>query len=72
MELVIDFDKIEDSSKREWLISSLKLMNIDFQTVEKRPSLDQYNQDLFDGEAEIARGEYITATDLKAEANKWK
>ncbi|MDB5155282.1 MAG: hypothetical protein JWR54_4033 [Mucilaginibacter sp.] len=28
MELIIDFDKIKDPSKREWLINSLKLMQI--------------------------------------------
>ena len=72
MELVIDFDKIKDSSKREWLITSLKLMEIDFQTIEKAQTIDQYNLDLLDGEAEISRGEFITAQDLQAETTKWK
>lgn len=30
MELIIDFDKIKDPSKKEWLINSLKLMHIGF------------------------------------------
>jgi len=71
MELVIDFDKIKDPSKREWLISSLKLMHIGFQTTEKPQTLAQYNKDLEKGDAEIERGEFTTATNLKAEASKW-
>lgn len=52
MELVIDFDKIKDPSKREWLINS------------------KYNKELEKGNAEIERGEFTTAADLKAEASK--
>ncbi len=71
MELVIDFDKIKDPSKRECLINSLKLMNIGFQTREKPQKCSQYNKDLEKGNAEIERGEFTTAVDLKAEASKW-
>ena len=71
MELIIDFDKIKDHSKREWLINSLKLMQIGFQTSEKPQTIAQYNKDLEKGNAEIENGEFTTATDLKAEANKW-
>jgi ABC-type oligopeptide transport system substrate-binding subunit len=71
MELIIDFDKIKDPSKREWLINSLKLMKIGFQTTEKPQTIAQYNSDLEKGDAEITRGEFISATDLKAEAKKW-
>lgn len=71
MELIIDFDKIKDPSKREWLINSLKLMQIGFQTTEKPQTIAQYNSDLEKGNAEIEAGEFTTATDLKAEAGKW-
>ncbi|PTQ94924.1 hypothetical protein C8P68_106138 [Mucilaginibacter yixingensis] len=71
MDLIIDFDKIKDPSKREWLINSLKLMQISFQTIEKPQTVAQYNKDLEKGDAEIEKGEYTTATDLKAEASKW-
>ena len=71
MELIIDFDKIKDPSKREWLINSLKLMHIGFHTVEKPQTIKEYNEDLEKGNAEIEAGNYITATDLKAEAAKW-
>lgn len=71
MELIIDFDKIKDNSKKEWLIRTLKLMGIAFKTSEKPQTLDEYNKDLEEGNAEIERGDFITATDLKKEASKW-
>ena len=71
MELIIDFDKIKDPSKREWLISSLKLMHIGFQTTEKPQTLAQYNRDLEKGNAEVDLGEFTIAEDLKAEAGTW-
>lgn len=71
MELIIDFDNINDNSKKEWLIRTLKLMGIAFKTAEKPQTLDEYNQDLEDGNAEIEKGDYITAADLKKEASKW-
>lgn len=71
MELIIDFDNIKDNSKREWLIRTLKLMGIAFQTSEKPQTLDEYNQDLEAGNAEIEKGDFITAADLKKVASKW-
>jgi hypothetical protein len=71
MELIIDFDKIKDPSKKEWLINSLKLMNIGFHTTENPQTVAQYNNDLELGNTEIENGEFTTATDLKAEAKKW-
>lgn len=71
MELIIDFDKIQDSTKKEWLIRTLQLMGIAFYTAEKPQTLDEYNQDLEAGDAEIERGDFITAADLKKEAGKW-
>ena len=71
MELIIEIDKIEDASKKEWLISTLKLMDIKFKTVEKPQRLEEYNQDLDEGNAEIEDGRFISAKTLKAEAKKW-
>jgi len=71
MKLIIDFDKIKDPSKEEWLISSLKLMNISFQIKERPQAVALYNKDLEKGNNEIESGEFITATDLKVEADKW-
>jgi hypothetical protein len=71
MELIIDFDKIKDASKREWLINSLKLMHIEFHTSEEPQTITQYNQDLEKGDAEIEAGKFTTAAALKDEAAKW-
>jgi hypothetical protein len=71
MELIIDFDNIKDPGKKEWLLRTLKLMGIGFQATEKPQTLEQYNQDLAAGDAEIERGDFINAEDLKIEARKW-
>jgi hypothetical protein len=71
MELVIDFDKIKDPVKKEWLLHTLKLMGIGFQATEKRQTLAEYNQELESGYAEIEKGNFITAEDLKIESRKW-
>jgi hypothetical protein len=71
MELIIDFDKIKDPGKKEWLLHTLKLMGIGFQATEKPQTLAQYNEDLEAGDAEIEHGNFITARDLKIEARKW-
>jgi hypothetical protein len=71
MELIIDFDKIKDKSKREWLLHTLKLMKIDFQATEKPQTIEEYNRDLETGDAEINNGNFITAEDLKAQVRKW-
>jgi len=71
MELIIDFDNIKDPGKREWLLHTLKLMGIGFQATERTQTVEQYNDDLAAGDAEIERGDLITAADLKIEARKW-
>lgn len=71
MEVIINIDDIKDTSKREWLLSTLKIMGIHFRTTEKPQTIEEYNLDLEEGNVEIERGQYITATDLKAEIKKW-
>jgi hypothetical protein len=71
MELIIDFDNITDPGKKEWLLNTLKLMGIGYQAHEKAQTLEQYNEDLLAGHAEIERGDFKTAEDLKTEARKW-
>ena len=71
MHLIIDIDEIKDNYKKEWLINTLRLMNISFNTMEKRQTIEEYNLDIAEAEAEIERGEYITAEDLKNEARSW-
>ena len=71
MELIIDFDKITDPGKKEWLLHTLKLMGIGFEAKEKPQSVAQYNDDLLAGNAEIEAGDFKTAEELKAEAARW-
>lgn len=76
MELIIDFDAINDNSKRDWLIKTLKLMGIDYKTkgktqLEAPQSLEEYNKDLKNGNAEIEAGHFKSASDLKKDIGKW-
>jgi len=71
MELIIDFDTIKDSSKKDWLLNTLKLMGINFHTTEKPQTLEEYNRDLEEGDAEIEKGNYITNEQLKKQIKSW-
>jgi hypothetical protein len=68
MQLIIDIDSIKDTSTKDWLIQTLKLMNIKYNTEERRQSLEEYNRDIEEAEEEIERGDFITAEELKKEA----
>jgi len=46
-------------------------MDIRFNTLKKRQTLGQYNPDIERAKAEIERGEFITAENLKKEAASW-
>lgn len=70
MQLIIDIDNIEDSSKKDWLINTLNLLKIKFQTI-KPQTIEEYNSEIEEAEMEIERGEFMTADDLKAEAQSW-
>ena len=69
MELI--FYNIEGPGKKEWLLHTLKFMDIGFKAIEKPQTLTQYNEDLAIGDAEIERGEFLPAEALKIEASKW-
>ncbi len=65
MDLIFDFDGIQDSSKQDWLLPTLKLMGIAYQTAEKPQTIDEYNNDLEAGNADIEKGNFITNDQLK-------
>jgi hypothetical protein len=71
MEIIIDFDDIDNASKKEWLISTLNLMGIGYHTTKQTQTLDQYNQDLIEGDKEIENGDFITVEELKKEISTW-
>ena len=70
MDLIIDFDGIQDSSKQDWLLRTLKLMGIGYHTAEKPQTIDEYNDDLESGNAEIEKGNFVTNDQLKKEIKK--
>jgi len=43
----------------------------DSKGLKKLQTIAQYNEDVKVGDAEIERGDFITAEDLKIEVNKW-
>gem|GEM_PF-487081 len=71
MDLIIDFDGINDSSKQDWLLRTLKLVGIGFQIAEKAQTLEDYNKDLEDGDMEIEKGNFMTSEQLKKETKSW-
>jgi len=71
MDLIIDFDGISDSSKQDWLLRTLKLMGIGYHTAEKPQTLDEYNDDLEAGNADIEKGNFTTNDQLKKEIKSW-
>ena len=71
MDIIIDFDGIKDSSKQDWLLRTLKLMGIGYHTAEKPQTLDEYNNDLEEGNAEIEKGNFVTNEQLKKDIKSW-
>lgn len=71
MNLIIDFDGINDSSKQDLLLRSLKLMGIGYHSVEKQQTLEEYNNDIEAGDAEIENGNFMTNDQLKKEIKSW-
>ncbi len=51
--MIIDFDNISNGSKKEWLINTLDLMGIGYHTTKQHQILEQYNQNLEEGDKEI-------------------
>ncbi len=71
MQLIIDIDSIKEQTKKEWLLNTLKMMNIGSKTADHCQTLDEYNLEISEAETEIERGEFITAEDLKKESTSW-
>lgn len=71
MELIIEFDNIKDTSKKKFLLETLKFPGIEFKTSEKGQTLEQYNKELEENNAEIENGKYITMEDLLKEMEQW-
>lgn len=71
MYVIIDIDEIGEVDKKEWLLNSLRFMNIGYRISESRQTIEEYNADIDEAETAIDKGEFITAEALKKEAQKW-
>ena len=71
MELIIELDNIKDTSKKKFLLQTLKFLGVQFKTSEKRQTIEEYNKELEENEAEIENGKYITMEDLLKEIEQW-
>ena len=67
MKLIIDFDKINDISKKKFLLETLKFLGVQFKTSDGPQTLEEYNKELEEADAEIDRGKYISMEDLLKE-----
>lgn len=68
--LIIDLETENNQAKKDDVLKFLEEMGVEYHTSE-RQSLEDYNQEIEEAEAEIERGEFITAEDLKKEARSW-
>jgi len=60
-----------DNKKSEKAVKAvLDALGLNY-NIDKPQTLEQYNADLEEGDAEIEKGNFISAGQLKAEASKW-
>ena len=69
-QLIIDLSTEKNQSKKNQILKMLENMGIEYQTSE-RQSLEEYNDEINEAEDEIAKGEFITAENLKKEVGSW-
>lgn len=69
-QLIIDLSTEKNQSKKNQILEVLEDMGIEYQTSE-RQSLEEYNNEISEAEDEIAKGEFITAENLKKEVLSW-
>lgn len=72
MELIINFDKIQDKNKKTYLLHTLKFLGISFKTTgEVSQTLEEYNEELEKANAEIDNGNFITMEQFIKEIDTW-
>ncbi len=69
-QLIINLGTEKNQSKKDQILKMLENMGIEYQTSE-RQSLEEYNDEIKEAEEEIAKGEFITAENLKKETRLW-
>lgn len=68
--LIIDLETENNQAKKDEVLKLLEKMGVEYKTSE-RQSIEEYNREIEEAEAEIERGEFTTADDLKKEARLW-
>ncbi|MGN6532646.1 MAG: hypothetical protein ACTHK0_12960 [Ginsengibacter sp.] len=71
MELIIELDNIKDTSKKKLLLETLKFLHVEFKTSDEKQTIEEYNKELEDSDAEIENGNFITMDDLLKEMETW-
>lgn len=71
MELIIDYDNINDLAKQRFLLNTLKFLGIKFRTSGKNQTLEEYNYELEQADKDIEAGNYTTMDDLLKEMEQW-
>ena len=69
-QLIINLGTEKNQSKKDQILEMLENMGIEYQASE-RQSFEEYNDEISNAEEEIAKGEFITAENLKKEARSW-
>ncbi len=69
-QLIINLNTENNQSKKDQVLKMLENLGIEYQTSE-RQSLEEYNDEINEAEKEIAKGEFITAENLKKESRSW-
>lgn len=69
--IAIDLQNISAGTK-EWLLNTLNFVGVPYVVQEVEPqTLEEFNKDLEEGEAEFERGEFISHEELIKKAQKW-
>jgi hypothetical protein len=68
--LIIDLETENNQAKKDEVLKLLEKMGVEYKTSE-RQSIEEYNLEIEEAEAEIERGEFTTVEDLKKEARLW-
>ncbi len=69
MELIINFDAIKETSKKKFLLQTLKFLGIEFKTSDAQTG-EEYNMELREADDEIENGNYTSMDDLLKEMEK--
>lgn len=69
-QVIINLSTEKNQPKENEVMKILEEMGIEYQISEPQ-SLEEYNAEIEEAENEIAKGEFITAEDLKKEARSW-